>query len=235
MCSVARQQLPVVPVTSEGVGMQAVVRPMVRVRMSGNCWSMRNRRRDHRALLLALVLLLSACVRVDVEGDGEAEDLVIDDGGDTEEPVVEDPDEGEDLEVELEVVEGPEGSILAFVPVMIQGQGPYAFALDTGASSSVIDERIAEELELEQVGEEQGVTGVTGATEAVSVQIEEWNLDGVDLGARPAIVLDLGGDEDDGPGLEGLLGSDVLSAFGAITVDYDAGLLILRPREDASS
>lgn len=188
-----------------------------------------------RVLLLALLLLATACMRVEVED--LPDDIAV--GGSAEpagapaegEPVVEEPGPGDDLEVTLNVIEGAGGAILAFVPVTINGQGPYSFALDTGASGSVIDESIADELNLEQVGETRGVTGVTGATEASSVQIEEWNIEGVDLGARPAIVLDLGGAGAEGPGIQGLLGSDVLSAFGAITVDYDAGVLRLRPRD----
>lgn len=192
-----------------------------------------------RIAALLLALLLPACLAVEVrddvaEGPTPAEDAggggLFGEETPAGEPTVEAPQEGQDLEVPLEVVEGPGGAILAFVPVEVDGQGPYGFALDTGASTSVLDRSIAEELGLEQVGEAQGVTGVTGATEAAMVQIESWQMGEVDLGARPALVLDLGTDGA-GPGIEGLLGSDVLSEFGAITVDYDEQVLRLRPRE----
>lgn len=176
------------------------------------------------AVLLALLLLVPGCVRVDVPaGTDDVSDAP------AGEATLTPPDGGTDLEVPLEIVEGPDEAILALVPVMIGDAGPYAFALDTGASNSVLDEAIAEELGLEQVGEERGVAGVTGEIEAVQVQIDDWRTGDVDLGARPVIVLDLLGPTA-GAGIEGLLGSDVLSAFGAITVDYDAGVLRLRPR-----
>jgi hypothetical protein len=184
-----------------------------------------------------LALLLAAACQVEVDGvspDQAIDDLVdADDGGltgePTADPTVEPPQDGEDLEVPLEIVEGAEGAVLAFVPVMIAGEGPFSFALDTGASNSVIDEGIAAELGLEQVGEPRDVTGVTGDAEAVTVQIRSWETGGVDLGARPVIVIDLSG-PGHSAGIEGLLGSDVLSAFGAVTVDYDAQVLRLRPR-----
>jgi hypothetical protein len=145
----------------------------------------------------------------------------------TGDPTVEPPEEGPDLEAPLEIVEGADGATLAFVVVTIGAQGPYMFALDTGASNSVIDTAVAEELGLEVVSEAQGVTGVTGSTEAVRVQVTDWRAGDVDLGARPIIALDLS--DPGSQGLQGLLGSDVLSEFGAITVDYAAGVLRLRP------
>jgi hypothetical protein len=190
------------------------------------------------ASLLALVLA-GGCTAVEPPGGAAAEqpgtEATADAGAvaapdaPTGEPTVEAPQAGEDLEVPLDVVEGPEGSTLAFVPVMIDGEGPYGFALDTGASTSVVDAAIAEELGLERVGDAQGVAGVTGATDAILVQVDRWTTGDVELGARPVLVLDLDGVAE-GAGLQGLLGSDVLSEFGAITVDYVEGVLRLRPR-----
>ena len=36
--------------------------------------------------------------------------------------------------------------VLALVPVTIDGKGPYTFALDTGASQSLVDSQIARDL-----------------------------------------------------------------------------------------
>lgn len=191
------------------------------------------------AVVVSLLLVTGACaIQVDELDEGPLDvdlDADADADGDgagfdepTGDPTIEAPEAGDDLEIPLQIVEGPEDSVLALVPVLIEGKGPFSFALDTGASNSVIDEAIAEELDLEQVGEARGVTGVAGDAEAVTVQIDDWRTDGVDLGARPVIVIDLAG-PGDSAGIEGLLGSDVLSAFGAVTVDYDAGLLRLRP------
>jgi hypothetical protein len=188
-------------------------------------------------ILLAMVLLAAGC-RVEVGGADtaldpdpvEEVDVDLDDEElpePTGEPTVEPPEHGADLEAPLEILEGPEDSTLAFVVVHIGDAGPYSFALDTGASNSVIDRSIADDLDLEVVGEAQGVTGVVGSTEAVRVQVTDWRAGEVDLGARPIIALDLEGAGSHG--LDGLIGSDVLSEFGAITVDYSTGVLTLRP------
>jgi hypothetical protein len=181
--------------------------------------------------LLALLLLAAGCT-VEVgagaaDPTDEVEQVEQELPEPTGDPTVEPPDAGPDLEAPLEIVEGPDGSTLAFVVVTIGEEGPYMFALDTGASNSVIDTAVAEELGLEVVSAAQGVTGVTGSTEAVRVQVTDWRAGDVDLGARPIIALDLS--HPGSHGLQGLLGSDVLSEFGAITVDYATGVLRLRP------
>lgn len=137
--------------------------------------------------------------------------------------------DGEDLAVPLEVLDSRDGGTLAFVPVTVHGQGPFTFALDTGASHSILDAAIAEQLGLEQTEVEAEITGVVGDAEAMPVQVDDWQLGEIDLGARPVLTVDLAPEGE--IGLQGLLGSDVLSEFGAVVVDYDAGTLTLRPRD----
>lgn len=177
-----------------------------------------------RSLLTAafLALLLAAC------------QVVVDDPGVAapdfdEDREVAEPADGEDLAVPLEILDGPGGGTLAFVPVTIHSEGPFTFALDTGASHSVLDAGIAEQLGLEQTDVDTEITGVVGAADATPVQVEDWQLGDIDLGARPVLTLDLAPEGE--IGLQGLLGSDVLSGFGAVVVDYDAGTLTLRPRD----
>jgi hypothetical protein len=180
------------------------------------------------ALLALLVALAGGCVVVETdEAEPAAEPEVEFDEEVTEEPDA--PAEDEDLRVPLEIVEGPGGSTLAFVPVFIGDEGPFPFALDTGASNSVIDADLADELGLEDAGEPQDVRGVTGEGEAQPVLIDDWRVGDIDLGERVAasLPLDPGGDGQ----FVGLLGSDVLSEYGAVLVDYDAAELVLSPRE----
>ena len=42
--------------------------------------------------------------------------------------------------------------VLALVPVKINGAGPYTFALDTGASRSLVDSQLAAKLHVKKVG-----------------------------------------------------------------------------------
>jgi len=50
-------------------------------------------------------------------------------------------------------VVGQGGRTLAFVPVSIEGRDTFSFALDTGASTSVVDKNVADRVGLERTGE----------------------------------------------------------------------------------
>ena len=128
--------------------------------------------------------------------------------------------------VHARVVAGAGGSRLLIVPVFISSGGPYDFALDTGAARSVVDSRIVSQLRLPTTGTEQAVTGISGTSEAVRVRVSTWRVDSVTLPSATILSLRLpaGGT----PTLSGLLGSDMLSRFRTVTIDYDAGTITLR-------
>lgn len=63
------------------------------------------------------------------------------------------------------------GRVLA--PVMVNGQGPFRFILDTGANRSVLSPRVAEQLNLVPSADRPiGVHGVTGSAVLPAVDIE---------------------------------------------------------------
>jgi predicted aspartyl protease len=130
--------------------------------------------------------------------------------------------------VQLQIARGREGGTLAFVPVYINGQGPYAFALDTGASHSVVDVEIADELGLPRDGRDVEMSGVAAQEEAEPVKVGNWQVGDVKLPTDMIVAIQLSGPMKGG-GLQGLLGSDVLSRFGTITVDYTQSVLVLNP------
>lgn len=136
---------------------------------------------------------------------------------------------GEHKTVPLQVVEGQEGQVLAFVPVFINGQGPFPFALDTGASRTLIDRRLVDELDLEVTGTAGPVSGVAAKTTAEEIRVETWRLGDIELEPGTAVTLQLGGQNGEAR-LAGLIGSDILSNFGVITVDYNSKELRLSPR-----
>ncbi len=74
------------------------------------------------------------------------------------------------------------GSTLALVEVSLQGQGPYLFALDTGASSSVVDLQLGDELGLPRSGRSRQVTGVIGGQSVPLADVGSWRLGEVELG-----------------------------------------------------
>jgi Aspartyl protease len=128
--------------------------------------------------------------------------------------------------VQARVVSGAGGSRLLIVPVFIASRGPYDFALDTGAARSVVDSRVASQLRLPSTGSEQAVTGVSGTSEAVRVRVTSWRVDAVAL--PDATILSLRLPSGGGPSLAGLLGSDMLSRFRTVTIDYQGETVTLR-------
>ncbi|HSR23633.1 MAG TPA: aspartyl protease family protein [Candidatus Eisenbacteria bacterium] len=128
--------------------------------------------------------------------------------------------------VHARVVSGAGGSRLLIVPVFVASRGPYDFALDTGAARSIVDSRVASELRLPTTGREQAVTGVSGTSEAVRVRISSWRVDAVAL--PDATILSLRLAAGGGPTLAGLLGSDMLSRFRTVTIDYQGETVTLR-------
>jgi hypothetical protein len=138
--------------------------------------------------------------------------------------------------VPLQVVKDPSGSVLALVSITIQDQGPYTFVVDTGASRTVIDRPVVDSLQLEPGPGVPVATDVSGAVEATVVRVAQWRLGDVDLPGAIVASIDLSGpnapalQEALGRRVDGLLGSDVLSDYGVITLDYARSTLLLGPQ-----
>jgi predicted aspartyl protease len=128
-------------------------------------------------------------------------------------------------EVKMVVLKGPKHETLALVPVYIDGKGPFSFALDTGASRTVVDRRVAEELGLPVAGSEESVKGVGGKAVAYPVRVGSWSVADFELHPSTLDALDLS-EGGRASGLQGLLGSDMLSRFHVIHVDYKNERLI---------
>jgi len=127
--------------------------------------------------------------------------------------------------VKLRVVSGP-GGVFAFLKVYIRGKGPFAFTVDTGASHSVVDYDVVRKLRLKTIGDPVTVTGITCRGTAGRLRLGKWRAGPVALPAAEIQTIDM---PEPGGGIEidGLLGSDILSTFGAITVDYRSERLVL--------
>lgn len=116
-------------------------------------------------------------------------------------------------------------STLEIVPVTINGQGPLPFLLDTGSSVSSVDTKISQRLGLPTTGETRTIRGVVSKDRVPLVQMSNWKLGSATLAPEQLAAVDLtqtGGGE-----LAGLLGSDELSRFGDIVVDFQSRQLRL--------
>ena len=121
-----------------------------------------------------------------------------------------------------QIERGPQGAVIVIVNLTIQGHGPYAFALDTGASESLIDRPIARAIGLPIAGPQQQVSGIGGSEVVTPVKVSQWSLGSITLPSETIASAPLS-TFSSSSGVVGLLGSDVLSQFGSVTINYSAG------------
>lgn len=137
-------------------------------------------------------------------------------------------------QVAVKVIQGDNGQTLILVPITIHGKGPYTFALDTGASISLVDSAIASKLGLKDTGETSTVSGIGGAQNVTPIKISDWKAGDVSLPSATIARGDLPGAQHNSP-LDGLLGSDVLSRFGRIAINFDSSTITLGKTSAAQS
>lgn len=137
------------------------------------------------------------------------------------------PDEVGEGQVGMEVYSDHTGNTLLLVPVHFGDSGPYQFVLDTGASRTVLDPALVDELGLSR-GQRAPGRGVEGAFEAEMVEVDSWRVGDVELQPRTLVTTELpSSPAGQGPQFRGLLGSDVLAGFGVVGLDYDQQILTL--------
>ncbi|GAA4639965.1 hypothetical protein GCM10023196_103620 [Actinoallomurus vinaceus] len=129
---------------------------------------------------------------------------------------------GSGFSLPMRVVNSGDGT-LVFVPVRVNGRGPYEFVLDTGSSNSSVDRSLVRRLGLPRTGQQHRVQGVTGSGTVPIVKVRQWTIGGIPLRARSLAVVDLG------MGVSGLLGSDELRHFSSITLDFQHDRINFQP------
>lgn len=125
--------------------------------------------------------------------------------------------------VPLIILKARDGETVAVAKVMIHGRR-FPFVIDTGAAKTLVDTALARELHLKTVGKPISVTGVGCSEAARKVRLRSWNIGGQ---ALPNIIATSSNVALFRGKPAGLLGSDVLSRFGAIGIDYAHGQLTL--------
>jgi predicted aspartyl protease len=113
---------------------------------------------------------------------------------------------------------------LIFANVIVNGKGPYDFAIDTGATQTVISEKLAAELGLQPITSTM-VFGIGGAgkVETKIYKMKELTVGDVKIRNTPVGTFN---DPLISQLADGILGTSVLSDF-LITVNYPAGQLEL--------
>jgi predicted aspartyl protease len=128
------------------------------------------------------------------------------------------------LAVPVRVLRPATGGALIAAGVCVNGHGPFAFLIDTGASITAIDSRVAALLRLRPLA--TGHSPGFGCDHTVSLaRVNSLSVDGLRLEPQTVVVGPLRSPLT--PSLDGLLGSDVLSRFAAIRIDFSSGRLTL--------
>jgi Aspartyl protease len=129
----------------------------------------------------------------------------------------------------------PGGGPVLLAPVCVDGRGPYPFVLDTGAGASLVTPQLVRALHLHGAGSTPQAVGIGCTAARRRVYVDSWAVGEVPLSGQPVLTAAI-------PGFgfsqqpAGLLGSDVLSRFGAIRIDYMARTLtVLAPEASPPS
>ena len=131
---------------------------------------------------------------------------------------------GEGGTTSVRILRGGGGTAMVLVPVTVDGQGPFNFALDTGAGITLIDSQLADELRLPVTGASTNVSGVGGSQEITPVRIDAWNAGKITLPSADIGKTELSSFKNNAA-VRGLLGSDILSRFGRVTINYNTAEL----------
>ena len=125
--------------------------------------------------------------------------------------------------VPLAILKAKDGETLALARVVVHGRS-FPFLIDTGSAKTLVDDALAKKLHLTTVGRPIKVTGVGCSEAARRVRLKNWSIGGQRLPniiATSSVIAGANGHA------FGLLGSDVLSHFGTISIDYAHGQLTL--------
>lgn len=158
------------------------------------------------ARVLPCLLLLAACVdmepaRVEIPADSAAGEIAFEMAG--------------------------QGGAALMVPVRINGEGPYQFILDTGATITCVDEPLAASLALPEVRGVMGTAaGVGGQGDVRLVSVDSLSIGAVRAHELQACVVDLEHLGGMGLELDGLIGLNVLSQF-RVTLDFERNIVTL--------
>jgi clan AA aspartic protease (TIGR02281 family) len=115
---------------------------------------------------------------------------------------------------------GPGDAVLA-APVYINGQGPFHFLLDTGATNTCLHRDLADRLQLEARPGESGVAAGVGGMERIHfVTIDTLAVGDAAVAGMTACVISLDEVRAIGVEADGLLGLNFLRQR-SLTIDFD--------------
>lgn len=117
---------------------------------------------------------------------------------------------------------------LVVLPVFVNGQGPFQFFLDTGASRTTLSFALARKLGIVAIGNRSG-TGAGGQVRMLSATVDSLSVGNASISDAAVSVGDFLGNFDSviDTKFYGIIGNDFLSRF-EVTIDYPRGSLDLK-------
>jgi Aspartyl protease len=112
--------------------------------------------------------------------------------------------------------------------VCIGGEGPFPFLVDTGDSTSLVESSLAARLHLAVVDGPRTVSSFTCKRQISFAAVSRWSVGNTTLLPQTVAVANV--QSPALPNVDGQLGSDTLSSFGAVRIDYRQQTLTLGPR-----
>jgi hypothetical protein len=133
--------------------------------------------------------------------------------------------------VDLRVAEGPGYAVAVTDLYFPPARRSLVFALDTGSSRSLVDSSLVGQLRLTRTNLEDRVSTVCSTGVTKLVRSGDWEAGPVTL--PDSLLADMSLGQVSRSGIDGLLGSDVLSRFSYSTIDFRGARLVLGPLLEA--
>ena len=125
---------------------------------------------------------------------------------------------------------GPLENGALIVPALVDGKGPYLFAIDPDASVSSVDEDVVREAGL-RTGQEQEGSRVLDENDvehpAFYAEVLQWQLGTLTVGKKSAFVAKKGTYDREGRRVHGVIGRDIIADSLVFQFDRDQGLVTL--------
>lgn len=129
---------------------------------------------------------------------------------------------------------GPLEDGLLLVPALVNGHGPYVFAIDPDAQVSIVDQEVASEAEA-RTGEGPHLLDETDRQQTrFYAEIIEWNLGTLTVKQRPAQLVPAHTFDSGGRRIHGVIGRDIIADSLVFSFDRDLGLVTLSTQKHAT-
>jgi hypothetical protein len=131
---------------------------------------------------------------------------------------------------------GPLEDGLLLVPALVNGKGPYVFAIDPDAHVSIVDQDVVKETGV-RIGEGPHLLDETDTQQPrYFAEIMDWQLGTLNIkGPKSAQIVPPGTFDAAGRRIHGVLGRDIIADSLVFTFDRDAGVVVLQTTKTAKA